>query len=361
MQTAIPCVFMRGGTSRGPYFLRSNLPGDVEVRDRVLLAVMGSPDKRQIDGIGGATTLTSKVAMISPSDHPWAEVDYLFAQVEIERAFVDTAPSCGNILAGVGPFAIEKGLVPVQPDTTAVRIRNVNTNSLIEALVQTPDGTVQYDGDACIDGVPGTAAPITLNFRDIVGSKTGKLLPTGETTDVVDGVEITCIDVAMPMVIMRAEQLGKTGYETKDELDSDMELLARMEKIRRQAGQMMGLGDVSESVVPKVSLVAAPQKSGSISSRYFVPHACHAAHAVTGAICVSCCGALRGSVAYPLATRESEPPTRFLVEHPSGSIEVSLDLSLNGNVLTVNSAGVVRTARKLFEGAVYVPEAIWSP
>ncbi|MES9944547.1 MAG: 4-oxalomesaconate tautomerase [Candidatus Thiodiazotropha sp.] len=363
MQTAIPCTMMRGGTSRGPYFKAADLPSDIATRDRVLLAVMGSPDARQIDGIGGATSLTSKVAIVSPSDHPHADVDYLFAQVSIDQAFVDTAPSCGNMLSGVGPFAIENAMLEAQDGETLVRIRNVNTDSLIDAIIQTPGGQVEYEGATAIDGVPGTAAPVVLNFREIVGTKTGALLPTGNAKDTIEGVEVTCIDVAMPMVIMAASSLGKTGHESKAELDADEAFLARMEGIRLAAGQLMGLGDVSGKVVPKVALLAGPRHHGNITSRYFVPDSCHAAHAVTGAICVAITTAVKGSVADGLARTEPELeqglPNKCSIEHPSGSIEITLDLDQLEGSLRVNSAGVIRTTRKLFSGEVYLPAAIW--
>lgn len=359
MQTAIPCVMMRGGTSRGPYFKASDLPTDSATRDRVLLAAMGSPDDRQIDGIGGATTLTSKVAIVSPSDHPQADVDYLFAQVSIDRAFVDTAPSCGNMLSGVGPFAIDSGYVTAQDGETLVRIRNVNTDSFIDAMIQTPSGQVEYEGTTAIDGVPGTAAPVVLNFQEVVGSKTGALLPTGNLIDTVEGIEVSCVDVAMPMVIMTATSLDKTGYESKVELDGDKEFFGRLESARLAAARLMGLGDVSGQVIPKVGLLAAPRDSGNITSRYFVPTACHAAHAVTGAICVSVCTALPGSVADGLARYDDDLPRQCVIEHPSGSIEVALDLQHDGERLQVNSAGVIRTTRKLFAGEVYVPAAVW--
>ncbi len=360
MLTAIPCVMMRGGTSRGPYFKAADLPADPTTRDRVLLAVMGSPDMRQIDGIGGATTLTSKVAIVSPSAHPQADVDYLFAQVSIDKAYVDTAPSCGNILSGVGPFAIETGLVAARDGDTVVRIHNVNTDSLIDAIVQTPNGVVEYEGDTAIDGVPGTAAPVVLNFKDIVGSKTGALLPTGNVRDNIEGVEVSCVDVAVPMVLMAASSLGKTGYESKAELDGDEAFLARLESIRLAAARSMGLGDASGQVVPKVGLLAEPREGGNITSRYFVPTNCHAAHAVTGAICVSVCTALTGSVADGLTRYEVDPPQQCIIEHPSGRMEVALDLAWDGDQLRVNSAGVVRTTRKLFAGEVYTPATVWS-
>ncbi len=360
MLKAIPCVVMRGGTSKGPYFLLSDLPNDVAARDRVLLAAMGSPDARQIDGIGGATTLTSKVAIVSPSADSGVDVDYLFAQVALDRAFVDTAPSCGNMLAGVGPFAIEKGLVEPRKDETLVRIRNVNTRSLIDAVIQTPDGHVEYAGDVCIDGVPGSAAPVVLNFKEVVGSKTGALLPTGAVIDVVEGVAVSCVDVAMPMVLMAATSLGKTGYESKAELDADTAFFARLEKVRLAAAELMGMGDARGQVVPKVGLLAKPRDGGNICSRYFVPTACHAAHAVTGAICVSVCTAIAGSVADGLAEHGVQPPQRCVIEHPSGRIEVALDLALGANEVAVNSAGVIRTTRKLFAGDIFVPDTVWA-
>ncbi|MES9969596.1 MAG: 4-oxalomesaconate tautomerase [Candidatus Thiodiazotropha sp.] len=359
MQTAIPCTMMRGGTSRGPYFKAADLPSDIETRDNVLLAVMGSPDSRQINGIGGATTLTSKVAIVSPSDHPQADVDYLFAQVSIDQAFVDTAPSCGNMLSGVGPFAIENALVKAEDGETLVRIRNVNTDSLIDAIVQTPGGQVEYEGSTVIDGVPGTAAPVALNFRQIVGTKTGALLPTGSAKEIIEGVEVTCIDVAMPMVIMAASSLGKTGYESKEELDGDKGFLTRMESIRLAAAHRMGLGDATGKVIPKVAVLAEPRHEGNLTSRYFVPAFCHAAHAVTGAICVAVTTAIKGSVADGLARVEQELPDRCVIEHPSGSILITLELDQIEGSLQVNSAGVIRTTRKLFSGEVYVPTAIW--
>lgn len=359
-QRAIPCTLMRGGTSRGPYFLRADLPTDTALRDRVLLAAMGSPDHRQIDGIGGATTLTSKVAIVSPSEQPGADVDYLFAQVSVDKALVDTNPSCGNMLAGVGPFAIEQGLVPAQEGETLVRIYNVNTRSLIEAVILTPGGEVAYDGDTAIDGVPGTAAPIRLRFRDIAGSKTGKLLPTGRPIDVIDGVEVTCMDVAMPMVIMRAGDLGKTGYETKAELDADKALFARMEPIRRKAGLLMGLGDVADKVIPKIGLIAPPRSGGAITSRYFVPHDCHAAHAVTGGICIATCAVMRGTVADGISVVRRTSPDVIVIEHPMGRMEIELSVDGFDADMRFDYGGTIRTARKLFAGHVFVPARIFA-
>jgi 2-methylaconitate cis-trans-isomerase PrpF len=348
---------MRGGTSHGPYFLARDLPADVETRDRVLLAVMGSPDVRQIDGLGGADTLTSKVAIVSPSTQADADVDYLFAQVSIDKARVDTAPSCGNMLAGVGPFAIERGLVAATPGATRVRIFNVNTRSKIEAVVNTPTGSVEYEGAHAIDGVPGTAAPIALNFSDVVGSKCAGLFPTGATCEQIDGITVTCIDVAMPMVLIAAADVGVSGYET-DELIADRPLCARLEQIRLEAGRRMGLGDVSTLVIPKLALLARPQSGGTLSSRYFTPHHLHAAHAVTGGICVGAGALLDGTVAAALADRGAAHNGIVTIEHPSGTLEVALVLS-SGATRGIQSAGVIRTARKLMDGEVFVPADLW--
>jgi 4-oxalomesaconate tautomerase len=342
MQIAIPCLFIRGGTSRGPYFLKTDLPADEVTRDKVLLAVMGSPDQRQIDGIGGATTLTSKIAILSASNHPWADVDFLFAQVSVAQSKVDLQPSCGNILAGVGPAAIKMGLIPAVDGKTVVKIHAVNTGALIEAVVHTPSGQVTYDGDTAIDGVPGTAAPILLNFMEIVGSKTGKLFPTGHRREEIEGVDVTCIDVAIPIAIARADALGKTGYETKAELDADTAFFERIERIRRIAGERMGLGNVAGT------------------SRYFVPDSCHSSYAVTGAICVGCCSLIKGSVADGVATVTGSGEETVVIEHPSGKIAVSLVTRMNGSSIIVERAGVVRTARLLFSGYVHVPASLWN-
>ena len=366
-QRAIPCMFMRGGTSRGPFFLLEDLPADPEVRDRVLLAAMGSPDPRQIDGLGGATTVTSKVAMVSPSQRPGIDVDYRFAQVWLEKAIVDTAPSCGNMLAGVGPFAIERGLVIPDADETRVRIFDVNTGSRIEAIVQTPGGTVTYAGDQRIDGVPGTGAPVVLNFSDVVGSKCGVLLPTGAVQEEIDGVPVSCIDVAMPMVIMRAGDLGLSGY-VPGEITGNAELMRQIEKIRLEAGRRMGLGDVADSVIPKVGILAPARRGGVVYSCYLTPHHVHATHAVTGAICVACCVPIRGTVASRVARLPAEWTTgtaadtvaTVRIEHPSGAIDVRLKTDGGDENLRVRSAGIAHTARKIMVGQVFLLEDVWS-
>ena len=362
-QRAIPCMFMRGGTSRGPFFLLEDLPADPGVRDRVLLAAMGSPDPRQIDGLGGATTVTSKVAMVSPSQRPGIDVDYHFAQVWLDKAIVDTAPSCGNMLAGVGPFAIERGLVTADADETRVRIYDVNTGSRIEAIVQTPGGTVTYAGDQRIDGVPGTGAPVVLSFSDVVGSKCGAMFPTGAVQEEIDGVPVSCIDVAMPMVMMRAGDLGLRGYDP-GEITGNAVLMERIEKIRLEAGRRMGLGDVAESVVPKVGILAPPRRGGVVYSCYLTPHHVHAAHAVTGAICVACCVSVRGTVASLISLLLAKQVTKSAaggvatvrIEHPSGTIDVRLGAKGDGSEPNVRRAGVVLTARKIMDGRVYVTQ-----
>lgn len=359
MQRSIPCVMMRGGTSRGLYFRATDLPQDTATRDAVLLAAMGSADPSQIDGAGGATSVTSKVAIVSPSSHPQADVDYLFAQVGVETPVVDTAPSCGNILAGVGPFAIESGFVAAEEAETTVRIHNVNTGALIDCTVQTPERQIRYEGEAAIDGVPGTAAPIKLGFRNIAGSKTGSLLPTGQVCDMVSGIPVTCIDLAMPMVLLAAESLGKTGYETKEELDSDAAFLARLEEIRQEAAKLMGFGDVTGSVVPKIAILAKPRGESGVSSRYFVPERCHAAHAATGAICISGAARIAGTIAhrFHVAAPGDSPVVR--VEHPKGVIEIEVRASGTGPSAEVSAASVVRTARPIFSGQILVPQTAW--
>lgn len=359
MQTKIPCVMMRGGTSSGPFFLATDLPEDIALRDEILIAAMGSPHEYQVDGIGGATPFTSKVAIISKSTRPGIDVDYLFAQVLVNERYVDTKPNCGNMLGAVGPFAIEQGLIPASQGETTVRIFNVNTRAEVDAIVETPNGVVTYAGTTAIDGVPGTAAPVRLNFRSAIGSVTRKLLPTGRPIDVIDGVEVSCVDVAMPMVLIPAEQVGKTGHEGANELDADVALIARMEAIRRQAGELMGLGDVSKSVVPKIGLLARPAKGGTISSRYFVPYACHKAHAVTGAVCVAAACATPGTIAQRLSgLSDTAPQGVVVIEHPSGSIAIDLDVELAGDEPVIHRAALIRTARRLFEGNVCIPEHV---
>jgi len=346
---------MRGGTSKGAYFLASDLPDDPAPRDRILLAAMGSPDPRQIDGIGGADPLTSKVAVVSPSSRPGIDVDYLFLQVWVDRAEVSDKQNCGNILAGVAPFAIERGLVRGCDPVTKVRIFMVNTAQTVVATVQTPGGKPEYQGNARIDGVPGTAAPIPLSFSDTAGSTCGALLPTGRAVDVVNGVEVTCIDNGMPVVVMRASDLGRTGYETRDELDKDTELKARVEAIRLTVGPMMNLGDVTDQTVPKMILVAPPRDGGVVSTRSFIPHRAHATIGVFAAVSVATACLLPNSPAHSLARIPDGITKLMLVEHPTGASPVSITTEEQGGNIVVTEAAIISTARALFTGHVLVP------
>jgi 4-oxalomesaconate tautomerase len=355
-QTRIPCLLMRGGTSKGAYFLASDLPAQPEQRDRVLLAVMGSPDPRQIDGLGGADPLTSKVAIVRPSQREDADVDYLFAQVLVDEPRVDYGQNCGNILAGVGPFAIERGLVAVCGEVTLVRIFMENTGQIAVARVPTPGGRVEYAGDARIDGVPGSAAPLVVEFEDVAGSSCGALLPTGNARDRFDGIEVTCIDNGMPVVLLRAEDLGRSGYESREALDADGELKARLESIRLQAGPRMKLGDVRLRNVPKMCLIAPARSGGAISTRSFIPHRCHASIGVFGAVSAATACLVEGSVAAPVARIPGGELQRLSVEHPSG--EFTVELRLRDGELA--GCGLMRTARLLFDGQVCVPAALWA-
>lgn len=360
-QTAIACTVMRGGTSKGLYFRLEDLPADVVVRDAVLLAAMGSPDPRQIDGMGGAHPLTSKIAVVSPSTHPEADVDYLFLQAVVDEPRIDAGQNCGNLLAGVGPFAIEEGMVEAKDGVTVVRIFMVNTKSLVSAAIQTPGGKVRYDGEARIDGAPGTAAPIPTDFLDVAGSSCGALLPTGNARDVVDGIEATCIDNGMPVVVMRAADFGKTGYETPGALEADAELKARVEAIRLQVGPMMNLGDVTKKTVPKMCLVAPPQHGGAICTRNFIPHRVHEAIGVFGAVSVATACVTPGSVAAAVAgIADVEAVKELEVEHPTGFFTVSMDVTVTEGQVKVNRSALLRTARRLMRGEVYVPAAVWS-
>ncbi len=348
----VPCALMRGGTSKGAFFLASDLPADAAERDALILAAMGHGE-RQIDGIGGGTPLTTKVAIISPAKDAAADVDYLFGQVVATESRIDYAPTCGNILAGVGPFAIEHGLVSARAGHTEVRIRMVNTDSHCTAVVRTPGGRVRYDGDTAISGVPGTAAPVLLSFAGIAGSSCGALLPTGRTRDVVDGVAITCIDHGMPVVLMRAADLGVSGYEAPQALDDDATLKARIERIRLQAGPLMGLGDVTNKVVPKMTLVAPAIDGGTVHTRTFIPKRCHDAIGVLGAVSVATACVLEGAVTDGIAPRSRAREQDLSIEHPSGEFTVRLALGTQAGVF--EAVALLRTARALFRGAVVIP------
>ncbi|MGH3238965.1 MAG: 4-oxalomesaconate tautomerase [Spirillospora sp.] len=342
----VRCMMMRGGTSKGAYFLADDLPSDPAERDDLLLRVMGTPDPRQIDGIGGAHPLTSKVAVVSRSDDPAADVDYLFLQLGVEEPTVTDRQNCGNILAGIGPFAVERGLVEAGGEHTSVRIRMVNSDGIATATFPTPGGAVEYDsGETAISGVPGTAAPIRLDFAGTAGSTCGALLPTGRPRDVIDGIGVTCVDNGMPVVVAAASSFGVTGYESPDEL---ARLRDRVQSLRLRAGELMGLGDVSGASVPKTTLVAPPRDGGMICTRTFIPLRVHTSIGVLGAVTVGTALLIDGAVGRDLA--DLPPPGEPMsIEHPTGRLDVAVDL----DGTTVRRAGVVRTARKLFDGTVF--------
>ncbi|APW39803.1 methylitaconate delta2-delta3-isomerase [Rhodoferax koreense] len=358
MNKIIPCVLMRAGTSRGPFFLREWLPESDAARDEALIGAIGASDPLQLDGVGGGSTLNSKVAIVSRSTQPDCDLDYLFAQVGVGHRSVDTRPNCGNMLSGVAPFGIEQGLVQAQEGITRVRVFNVNTRSRIDVTVRTPNRRVTYEGEARIDGVAGTAAPILLDFLDAWGAVTGHVFPTGRRIDHIDGTAVTCIDAAMPLMIIRAADLGVTGREKPVALDANTELLERIETLRLQAGRMMGLGDVSNSVIPKPVLVSEGDTPNSITSRYFTPRRCHASHAVTGAIGVASAFALPGTVASGIA--RAPGGHQLVVLHPAGQIDVEVELEGQGQEAQVKRAALVRTARKIMQGEMHLPDYVFS-
>ncbi|MBN9606315.1 MAG: 4-oxalomesaconate tautomerase [Actinomycetales bacterium] len=355
-QLAVPCSVLRGGTSKGLYFLAEDLPADVAERDAFLLGAMGSPDPREIDGMGGGHPLTSKVAVVSRSAREGVDVDYLFLQVWPDRAEVSDRQNCGNILAGVGPFAIENGLVAEQDGITPVRIYMVNTDSVATALVETPGGIVNYAGDARIDGVPGSHAPIMLDFEDVAGSSCGALLPTGHAVDVVEGVEVTCIDNGMPVVCLAASDLGISGYESPAELEANEALRAKVEAIRLAVGPMMNLGDVANATVPKMSILAPARDGGLVSTRTFIPHRVHESIGVLGAVSVATACMVEGSVAARIAAVPGDATgLEVVVEHPTGFFTVQMEIDRSGGELAVTRSALLRTARLLMTGTVYAP------
>jgi 4-oxalomesaconate tautomerase len=351
----IRAMQMRGGTSKGLYFLAGDLPADSAERDDLLLRVMGSPDPRQIDGLGGAHPLTSKVAVVSPSAVPGVDVDYLFLQVMVDKAIVTDKQNCGNILAGIGPFAVERGLVAATGDEAEVRIRMVNTDGIVTATFPAPGGRPRYDGSTAIDGVPGTAAAIVLDFEAPLAESQGgagaSVFPTGNVTDVFDGIAVTCVDNGMPVVVVAAASFGKTGYESIAELEGDEELNKRVQALRLEAGEAMGLGDVSGTTVPKISLVAPPAHGGTISTRTFIPVRVHESIGVLGAVSVGTAIMVPGAVGHDLAVLGGGP--RLSIEHPSGALQVEVELDTSVTPPKVIRSGVVRTARKLSDGTVF--------
>lgn len=359
MQTAIPCTFMRGGTSRGLYFVASDLPTDIPTRDKVILELYGNEGDDQISGIGGHASVMNKVAIVAVSDHPEADIDYTFGQVNPALGTVDTGPTCGNMLSGVGPFALERGLIPAQVGRTKIRIHDVNTGALIAVEVDTPEANVEYDGDTRLGGLVESSAPIPVTFLSLVGKKTGAMLPTGNATDVIDGVEVTLIDIATPMVHFRATDLGIKGTESAAELNQMQAMIDRMEKVRLQASEMMGLGDARGKVIPKMAILSEPTAGGHITSRYFVPEKCHPAHAVSGAFCISGASVVPDTIANEMLAHPDAMPKQVIIEHPSGKIDVTLNASADDSGVTIHSAGLMRSAKRIMSGLVYVSEKIW--
>ncbi|MFF3337025.1 4-oxalomesaconate tautomerase [Streptomyces sp. NPDC002888] len=357
MSEAVPCLLMRGGTSKGAYFLADDLPADPAARDDLLLRVMGSPDEHQIDGLGGAHPLTSKVAVVSRSSDPRADVDYLFLQVSVDKPEVSGRQNCGNILAGVGPFAVERGLVAAGEERTAVRIRMVNTGDLATATFPTPGGRVDYTGDAGISGVPGTAAPVLIEFPPGAGT----LLPTGNVRDVIDGVPVTCVDNGMPTVLIAAASLDVTGYEPPRYLEEDTALADRLRTIRLAAGPLMGLGDVTDTTVPKLTLLAPPRHGGAVTTRTFIPVRCHTSIGVLGAAGVAAGLRVDGSVGAEIAT-PADDGDRVRIEHPTGFLDIESSLGTTADGLAAaRRTAVVRTARKIFDGTVFPRSAGTAP
>jgi 4-oxalomesaconate tautomerase len=349
---------MRGGTSRGPFFDAAELPADIALRDRVLLAVMGSPDRRQIDGLGGAHPLTSKVGIVRRGSKPGVDLDFLFAQLQPDKDSVDTTPNCGNMLAAVVPFALETGMAAPRGDASTLRVLTLNTDMRCDITVQTPGGRVEYEGDARIDGVPGASAPITINFLDTAGSVCAGLLPTGRVRDTIDGIAVTCIDNGMPLVMFRATDVGRTGYEGIAEMNADAELKARLERLRIACGHAMGLGDVTSRNYPKMTLVAAPRHGGSLCTRSFIPHVCHDAIGVLAAVTVGTACVLDGSVCDGVATVPKGRVKKVSVEHPTGEFSVELEVD-PANPQSVTRAALLRTARLIMRGEVMIPASVW--
>jgi 4-oxalomesaconate tautomerase len=354
MQRRIQCLYMRAGTSRGPFLDMRELPADRAARDAVLLRIMGSPDAKQIDGLGGATFVTSKVVMVEPSQRQGIDVDYVFAQVIIDQPVVDCNPTCGNMMTGVGPFAIEKGWVEAKDPETTVMVYDVNADAVIETIVLTPEGQVNYcEGDLKIDGVPGLGAMVRLNLFDVAGGATGKLFPTGERVESIRGLDVSIVDAGNLMMLVKAESVGLVGTEGQTFFEENEALMTRLEAVRLEVGRRAGLGDVRESVIPKIGILSAPRNGGTIKSQYLTPHSLHPTHAVTGAICIATASKASGTVAADLAQVTAATSEEILIEHQAGLLPIHIEVSGDGDDFTVVKAGTLRTARKIMAGHVY--------
>ncbi|MGK0221504.1 MAG: 4-oxalomesaconate tautomerase [Limisphaerales bacterium] len=348
---SLPCSLIRGGTSRGAFFNKADLPFDTFARDALLVRAMGGPDELQIDGVGGGHPLTSKVAIVSPSVGDVTDVDYLFLQISPDKQTVSDTQNCGNLLAGVGVYALEENMLQPTHPTTTVRVRMLNTGAICHLQMPTPQAVLDLTGDTRIDGVPGTAAAIVCNYLDIAGSACGALLPTGNLVDEVDGVKMTCVDNGMPVITMLARDLGVTGYESPAELDANSGLKDKLENIRLIMGPRMNLGDVEQKSVPKLCLLSPPFNGGLVMTRTFIPNFCHKTIGVLGAVSVATVCLLPGSIAADLGLAQSDLDKPIAIEHPEGSLQVKLEANQDGDI---TKAGIIRTARMLFKGEIYV-------
>ncbi|PLY05674.1 MAG: 4-oxalomesaconate tautomerase [Arcobacter sp.] len=350
--SSIPYMIIRGGSSKGIYFKKDDLPTDIKLRDEIILSIVGR-DIRQIDGLGGANPLTSKVAIINNSENQDCDIDFLFIQVVVGENRVDSSPNCGNILAGVGAFAIENNMIKIIDDVTSIKVNMLNSNNICELVLQTPNGKLTYEGNAKIDGVPGTSAPIICNYMDVAGSVCGSLFPTGNKKDLINGINVTCIDNGMPVVIINANELGKTGYESCEELSNDSEFRKKLETIRLKVGPLMNLGDVSNRVVPKMTIVSSSKSGRDINTRTFIPHNCHSSIGVLGAVSVASACLYDECVTSDFIKIRNTPIVNIKVEHPSGEFQVELTTTKIDNKLNISKAGLLRTARLISRGEAY--------